>query len=270
MEKMSILIVFNGIYYYSSYQLILVKTKIYINDWIEFFNLEIIKNYIRDFIIYDEYLYDLYGETSEKTDNLIYAIKNGNILEILSLQNGSLKTVLQESEIDFFIYNSLHDIGYNILLKKIDDNLSYEFGKTSYKFLQVEIILEKKSFLVSFSNDKYNFYIINNFINRSFILYFLKTYYKDLIVDCSDEYLSNYKIKIIDQSINLIELVNTDELVFEKNTYVLKSNELLCQKEKEKPLDILEDARNRKITSSIIFNVKEEDEIEEEYINIVN
>lgn len=259
-EKLSVNILFNGIYYYSKMELLLIKTKIWYSQLLEFLNIDLIKEYIQDYMIYDDNVYDEVDK-----NKFVYVIKNGMKVKTVVIENNlSLTNSLENEEFDFLILNCIEN-NDNILYKKINDTiLNHHYKKTNYTFIQIEIILENTSFLVSLHNPHYNFYIKYNYINANFILYFLKTYYQDKIMDCTDDYLSKYKIKIIDQNVNVIQVDNTDELVFGENNYFLVKNEKMYKK-----MDILEEAENRKVSSSMKFNfdeVKEEETIEVETI----
>ena len=62
-----------------------------------------------------------------------------------------------------------------------------------------EITIDDKKIVVHFTNDKYNYLIVNNKLDKGFIIYFLKTHYNDLVKDLQTE---NYTIKIIGQIVN--------------------------------------------------------------------
>jgi hypothetical protein len=101
--------------------------------------------------------------------------------------------------------------------------------------------------------------MVNNWIDDLFILHLLKLYYK--MDHYSNEYLLNYRLNIIDQDVNILSLDNSDIIHFEYNNYVIKKkNQSIC---------LLEEAKRRKITDSMIFNNSLDDDIiENEYVEI--
>jgi hypothetical protein len=103
--------------------------------------------------------------------------------------------------------------------------------------------------------------MVNNWIDDLFILHLLKLYYK--MEHYSNEYLLNYRLSIIDQDVNIIDVDNTDIIHFELNKYVIKK--------KTQNTCVLKEAMNRKITASMTFNNDlDEDIIENEYVEIEN
>lgn len=258
-----IVIGFNCIYLYSRAQLFLVKLMIEVNAFIEYFNLN--------------ELLDVWnggdGLTNDKV-KFISFIKNGLVVNNYFLDNSIFeKNALINKNIDFdliayftFIFDQSNFI---VLYHSIPDNLEYR--QVNYKFIQIEIVLEDICFNIKLSNERYNFYVVNNKIDCEFILYLLKNYYIDKINSLSNDELLNYKINIIDQDVNKIELDRNKTLTFQENNYILTEAQETPETQETK-VDILLEAQNRKVTDSIVFSENEEEQknvVEQEQENVV-
>jgi hypothetical protein len=120
--------------------------------------------------------------------------------------------------------------------------------------------------------------VVNNKIDYDFVLYILKIHYLNRIVSLSDDMLFNYKINILDQNVNMIELNRNKTLTFQENDYIIIDNpvdtlldnpvDTLVDNPVDTLVDILTEVQNGKITENMIFN-KEDKEIEiEEYVEV--
>jgi len=256
-EKTSIFLVYYFIYIYSKLQLLFRKGQTSVNSFIIYWNLDFsyLKELIKDYIIYDDNLF------SNEKYNYISFIKDGEITNSIIISNQDNKTIVEKSPLqyDYLIYYNFENIITNLLYHSIPENFEYEF--TNYKFIQIEVILSDKCFYIDLSNKHYNFYMVNNWIDDLFILHLLKLYYK--MDHYSNEYLLNYRLSIIDQDVNIVDVDNTDIIHFDLDKYVIKKkNQNTC---------VLQEAKNRKITASMTFNNDlDEDIVENEYVEIEN
>jgi len=119
-------------------------------------------------------------------------------------------------------FNEEQHLDYKLILhynpddekKKYIESLKTE--QADYKFIMTEITVKDKKLVIHFTNDKYNYLIVDNKLNKNFINYFLKTHYNDLVEDFEIE---NYSIKIIDHNVNIIEFDSTKSLLINKTGY---------------------------------------------------
>lgn len=104
----------------------------------------------------------------------------------------------------------------------------FEYEVSNIKFFLFEVIMEyDKSFKLYLNTNEYNFYIVNNIIDKRFIIYFLnqynicnlKEYYDDL------EKIEKINIKIIDHNVNIKEFFLTDKQYIKilKDDYIYTS-----------------------------------------------
>ena len=268
-EKVAVCFIFNCIYYYSILQLNISKANVFLLGIWNDNRLVIVKDFISDFITYDDNLFN------EEKYNFISIIKNGDVLENVTINqnnpSNSINDFFKYENFDVIIY---HDFNKNIFTVTYNkNNIPYHLNEcvyqyTNFKFIQIEVNIRDISFLIDLKTDNYNFYIIDNFIDSNLIIYILKTYYSNKIENMDNEDLMNYSLKMIDHEVNVIEINNTDILYFHQNNYIITKKKI--------EYDLLEEAKNRKITSSMNFineennDLAEEIIVEDEYIDVKN
>jgi hypothetical protein len=98
---------------------------------------------------------------------------------------------------------------------------------TSYSFLTMELVIyigeEQKKYEVDLNDGtRYNFYIVNNVLNASFWLFYVKQFL--LLNDLKNINADNfkYKLTIIDDTADLIEVDETKSIVFNENKYLIE------------------------------------------------
>jgi hypothetical protein len=88
---------------------------------------------------------------------------------------------------------------------------SSKYEMSDMRFLLFEIKVHDKFYKINLRGPGYNYYVVNNILDRNFFLYFLK-YYQ--VYDLTDDDVSNIKsfeIKTIDQNVNVKNMEITDE-----------------------------------------------------------
>ena len=93
-------------------------------------------------------------------------------------------------------------------------DLNYHVSKVA--FISFKVIIDSNEYTIKLSTPEYNFYIVNNVINFEFIKYYFNTYLHTKLLDDAD-----YTIEIVDDSVNFITLNKTNELIFQKDTYII-------------------------------------------------
>jgi len=177
------------IYYYSKLQLSLIKTQIALTSYAK--SVPVLNN--------------LLTYITPDTNSNIFTYTNVNEdLTICSKYN-------EEQNLDYKVI--LH---YNPDSEKIKYIESSKLEQADYKFIMTEISIWDKKIIVHFTNDKYNYLIVHNKLDKDFINYFLKAHYNDLVKDLEIE---NYSIKIIDDNVNVVEFDNSRSLLINKSDY---------------------------------------------------
>jgi hypothetical protein len=206
---------------------------------------------------FNDFVYD-------NKDEFLHYIKDGKIIDSCFTHLIGKKKEINNDEYDFLLYN--HGIN-GILNKSIPSCIDYQY--TNCKFIQIMIEFhDTYSFEIHLLNSEYNYYIVNNFIDSSFILYFLRTHYTSKVSKYENEFLLNYTLNIIDSNINLLTIDNTDIITFDLYKYYLtklnkcNSKEVFtvkdkdkCEKEEEISIKdvLLLEAENRKV-SELMFS----------------
>lgn len=181
---------YNSIYYYSKLQLGFMKTT----------------NNVTKYIKTTPCLNNLLNYMSKHNDKIFYSYTNTNL------------TICHKLNEEQILY-------YKLILHYKPDHAkktyleSLKVEEADYKFIMTEISINNNNISIHFTNEKYNYLIVDNKLDSKFIMYFLKTHYTDFVKDLSDSEIENYKIKIIDHNVNVVEFDNTKSLVINKTGY---------------------------------------------------
>lgn len=123
----------------------------------------------------------------------------------------------------------LEKIKKNTLILKVNDNHKI-LKDTDYeninKINEIELEKDKLFLQVMYIDDnneieiqnKINFFVVegNEILSESFLLWFMKQYYNVDIYNCND-----YKIKIIDNDVNMFDVKKGVKILIKNNTYSL-------------------------------------------------
>jgi hypothetical protein len=198
------------IYIFSKGQIILLKTYNSINKYIDnHFYLKYIKTEIfnRMDVVQNEICQiksngEIYIKYNEKNEDINFENDNNSIY-IYSDNKGRME------------YNYVN----KVILHSQPFIFNYEVS--NIKFILFEVKIGEKSFKIDLKTNKYNFYIVNNIIDKRFLLYFLNDYQ---FCNLYDYYHNEEKIyvKIIDQNVNLkeFEISDTQYIKILKDNYV--------------------------------------------------
>jgi hypothetical protein len=144
--------------------------------------------------------------------------KQQNTIEYISNNSNSVS----QDNFDFIIYSDFKENKNNkLILRELSDTETIKYEETKYNFILCEIKIGDKVTKIDFKTDNYNFMIVNNKIDASFVNYFMKKYYK--YEDILDVLCVDYKIKILDQNVNEVFLDTTKEIVLGLENYEVKS-----------------------------------------------
>ena len=207
-----------GVYCFSKVQMKVIQTRKYIsNKYNSFlFSYPSVKKYINQFCEY-----------FVKTQDIEY-ISHGEVIETSSkkwlLQNYK-KVEDDESNINkMTIYtNGIHKKIFNFVPF---EESQYNYEKTNYNFILIEILIYSEIKKIDLTTDDYNYMIVGNVINKDFVMYLLKTHYPKYVKIVNYYYkgnLGNYKITILDQDVNEIKLDAYNYLTLGKDDYKISS-----------------------------------------------
>lgn len=191
----------------------------------------------------------------------IELIQDGNIISMMTISD-FIDNKNKNNNIDnsiFYIYSdNNNENGYinKIIIHDSDKfhdkisisnktNKNIEYDESGYKFIMFEIIIHDTPISINLTTEKYNYLIIDNVFDLNFIKYLLKKYHPNIYAKLNPEHICNYKIKVIDHNINVLEFSNKPlRICREKGLKYLNDNEEQVQnikKEINEELNILRD-----------------------------
>jgi len=250
-QKFCILCGYYAIYVFSKAQMIYLKLKPHINKVLEpCLENKIVQNMLQIF-------------KEAKTNFDLEFVSNGNVIYRCLKEEILNESLFLPKNFDFIIYSepSLETV-YKKLLYSIPKNIEFELNieTCSYRFILFELNIGEEHIKIDFSTNQYNFYVENNIINETFLLYFLEKYSPEVFTKYSLDEIQKYKITYLDESFSVKEVEKNVGFLFKKNGFELieYSKQVL-----DTILDNVFD--NIKISDSIKFS---NDTSDEEYADL--
>jgi hypothetical protein len=165
-----------------------------------------------------------------KKENEIMQIKNNGEIHIKHHENELIKYFEHENN-NIFIFSDNKNEEKNKYINKVISNIepiNIQYEESNIKFILLELKIADFFIKIDLKTDKYNFFIVNNIINKNFLSYFLndfficnlKKYYQNI------KEIESFTIKLIDQNVNLKELEISDKkyILINKNDYSYVNN----------------------------------------------
>ena len=193
-------IIFSMLHYYSKCETLY---NLYIKSYVEYiYNL-----------LYIEKKIPIYSSIEFYSEGVLINKDNITKEENISL----LKNEYEPEKYDLIIYNDYNTLKLinKVCYYEFPDKLIYE--QSLVKFLSLTLVYNKESFEILLINDKYNYYIVNNIIDKKFLyyyLYYVCKYYKL----CKFEDFT-YQLILVDNNVNIKTLNETQSLNIGKNNY---------------------------------------------------
>ena len=196
------------LYMYSKLQIIYNKCSTKINSYLNYNKFSIFQNVVK---------------------NEIYQIQNGDIYKRFSSQNVLEQFVNYNLFEDFnnnlFIYSdNINPLENNCINKVIlcENKISLNYEVSNIKFMLLEVSINDKTYKITLKSDTYNYYIIDNLLDKKFFIYYLKNHNTDIFTNEEIESIKEkINIKLIDNNVNVRELEITDEkfILIKKDSY---------------------------------------------------
>ena len=183
------------------------------------------------------------GKNDSKNDNKMYATKINTKIEIYD--NSTLKQLFEKelkqmSETDFTWMDQL--CNYTMIVtdlsedndanqKKIKakkiicdtdlDKIDFNFELSDITFVALYLNYNNERYNINLKINDYNFYVVGNVINKTFLQYYMKNIlHNDISINSDTEELSSsYKLELMDHEVNLMSLTETQYIIIEKNGY---------------------------------------------------
>lgn len=99
-----------------------------------------------------------------------------------------------------------------------DKDFIYEVS--DIKFMLCELVVGEKTYKINLKNDKYNYYLVDNIINKKFFIYYLLDHYGEDINKTTDKFI----LKLIDHNVNVckIDITNDSNYIqIKKDSYII-------------------------------------------------
>ena len=178
----------------------------------------IIQNKInRQFILLLSYL----KEHKILTEKIIYILvlidENGN--EISKILNDNIECIKLGCK--KHNYSGLFLMDKNVETKCVNNVFytsfptSFDYKVSKISFISIELEYENKIYSINLKNNKHNYYIVNNCLNKLFFKYYITNVLKTQInTDAFD-----YKLSIIDNNVNIITLLPNQYILIMEDDY---------------------------------------------------
>jgi len=170
-------------------------------------------------------------KNNSSVNSLLEKMKSPNNIEVV-LNNEVISHLSKECiysnlqlENDFIIYSESEPMTCRtnkIIIHTFSENMPkdvFHYKLCNYMFISTIVYLERKSLIINYDLklfcDGNNYFVVNNKIDKYVICYLLKQQ-KNVI--CIPENC-NYKLNIIDQNANMIDLSEKDVLYLHENNY---------------------------------------------------
>jgi len=157
----------------------------------------------------------------------IYA--NGNYRENVTVFENNWEKVLNENlewinDYDLIILSNKNDLvkSNNSPINKVfyyDQPTYIEYTVSNIKFFSVELLYNHITYSIQLQTDSYNYYVVNNIINRIFFKYYLTNILNIVVFEPFV-----YSVQIIDHNVNLIQLLPDQYLIIKENDYEIREN----------------------------------------------
>ena len=157
--------------------------------------------------------------------NPIQFYKDGSLIlkkMISSNFNELLEIEQDKKDYNFMIYTDCSNYPFNNVVYYHDIPEIFSYNVSNIKFLALALTFNNIEYDIKLHTTEHNYYIVNNIIDQSFLLYFMKNVLNLKINETSD---FKYTLLLCDQNAEMKELNETDRLIIYKDSYEIKSKE---------------------------------------------
>ena len=208
-ENLLIEIPLHLIYFYSKCQIMYAKLK------------KIVKEFIEANPPIQKFINDIYKSKSE-----IYEIEYVNGEVVSKYKRTQSLPDRTENDGSLVIYSNLgtNDKCLNKKIIPLEINFDYQISKI--QFILVELKFESdndtKSCKIVLKNDTYNYYIIDNILDKKFFVYYLRKYEPSIATNSELNTVKEFIVKIIDHNVNvgLFTITDAQFITIKENDYI--------------------------------------------------
>ena len=108
-----------------------------------------------------------------------------------------------------------------VCIHKPITNFVLTYEKSNVSFIALTVKMDLIEINIKLSTPEFNFYIVNNIINRTFIRYYIRHILNQPFLETQD-----YLLVLVDDNVQFTTLTTHDEILIEKDTYsvIFKNN----------------------------------------------
>lgn len=202
------------IYIYSKCQIMSGKIQRKVNEFID--ANPPIKKFINDIYKY-----------SDTRDLEIEYIVNGDVSGKYKRTQSLPDTRDKANEMLIFSDLSTNEKCVNKKILQPDIDFTYKISSVQFILFEVRFVVktETKCIVVLLKSDTYNYYIVNNIIDKKFLKYYLKNYASDSVTSEEIKEINTFHVKVIDNDVNIetFDIKGENCLIVKENEYIIVS-----------------------------------------------
>lgn len=150
--------------------------------------------------------------TNAPIQNQICQIRAGNVC--VKRYTTDIANYFEHDDASFYLFVDNAHVSESgrinrVVLRSPPFSNNYELSDT--RFLLFEVNIHDTFYKINLSGETYNYYIVNNIVDKRFIVYFLKHYRVYNLTDDDIRNIKSFTVKIIDQNVNVKTMEITDE-----------------------------------------------------------
>ena len=109
-----------------------------------------------------------------------------------------------------------------MLFKEISTYEDFIYEVSDIKFMLCELVVGEKTYKITLKSDieNYNYYLVDNIINKKFLIYYLIEFYNEDFNKSTDKFI----LKLIDHNVNVCEIDMTNDsnyIRIKKDSYII-------------------------------------------------
>jgi len=223
---------YNLIYFYSCSEICFNKTRLFIKPYIKFFlfkTLEFLK----------KHNIDLGLELTHDMDNqlLVEYFNNGVFVFSFNFDILNDKMYLNECPANYDLivcsdYTNSLDQATSInklCISKtnLKNDIDFKWEMSNFNFMSLVLVHNDKNYSIKLKNNEFNFYIVNNILDKTFFRYYLIHILKEENIPIDFK----YTIELMDQNVDMHKLNEKHLIILNKDEFTIKSIDDNPQKE---------------------------------------
>jgi hypothetical protein len=104
-----------------------------------------------------------------------------------------------------------------------EEKCYFIFELSEITFVALYLNYNNERYNINLKINDFNFYIVGNIINKTFLQYYMKNIlHNDICINTDTEELkSSYKLELMDHEVNLLSLTDSQYIIIKKNGYII-------------------------------------------------